>query len=251
MPLSTYAANNILDHVTGVQAWTAPTNTYFSLHTADPGLTGANEIGAGWYARQLASWNSATTAGATNNGQHTFPTVTGAGVTVTHIGLWDALTVENFLFSIDIADTAFTVGSAPKILDAAVTITPGSAYHHDIIPDITDHLTGQGSMTFVNQCHLALFTSNPTQSTNGTEASGGSYARQNANFDTTVGGNTENFGAIVFPTATANIGTVTGFAIMNGLSGTNFHLIGALSANQTINNGDDYEAADGDIDLTT
>ena len=251
MPLSTYAANNVLAHVCGQASWTKPTNTYFSLHTADPGLTGASEISAGWYARQLASWNAATTSGATNNGIHVFPTVTGSNVTVTHIGIWDALTTGNFLFSIDVTDTLFVVGAAPKIADAAVTITPGVAYSNYLIPLITDHLSGKAAMTFDSSMYVAMYTTNPTQADSGTEVSTGGYARQLIEFDATVSGATDNTNIEAFPTATANLGTLTHCAIRAALTVGNMHLFGALTSSATVNNGDDYQFAAGDLDFTT
>ena len=66
------------------------------------------------------------------------------------------------------------------------------------------------SVTRPTAWYLALFTSNPAEDASGTEVStsGTAYARQSATF--TVSGNTaSNSGAIEFPTATANYGTVS------------------------------------------
>jgi hypothetical protein len=102
--LGTTTANNVLDHVLGTTAWTMPTNVYLSLHTADPGGTGASEVGAAWYTgggreQPLTGWNAATTAGATSNGVVTYPPVLGADVIVTHIGVWDNATVGADVFN--------------------------------------------------------------------------------------------------------------------------------------------------------
>jgi len=53
-----------------------------SLHTADPGTTGANEAAGG--TRQTVTWSSAVNGVIT--AQVTFSSVSG---TFTHIGLWD------------------------------------------------------------------------------------------------------------------------------------------------------------------
>lgn len=102
---------------------TAPTNLHVSLHTADPGGTGANEVttaaGSGWvgYARVAvptgtagsgagSGWTAPAANGATrqidNAGVVTFPAsgATSGAVTVTHIGIFDAATGGNFLLGV-------------------------------------------------------------------------------------------------------------------------------------------------------
>lgn len=65
MALSAYVIPKLLDHVLKGTPFTQPTNIYVSLHTADPGTTGANECTGGSYARQLAS-SSFAAAGASS-----------------------------------------------------------------------------------------------------------------------------------------------------------------------------------------
>ena len=38
--ITTYLANELLDHVMGLGAFTVPTHLYLALSTADPGATG-------------------------------------------------------------------------------------------------------------------------------------------------------------------------------------------------------------------
>lgn len=52
MALSAYLRDKLLDHVLKGAAFTQPTNVYISLHTSDPGTTGASECTGGSYARQ-------------------------------------------------------------------------------------------------------------------------------------------------------------------------------------------------------
>ena len=70
--------------------------SHVSLHSADPGDTGANEItgGAPAYARKTISWN---TAAAKNLDSSTAPVFDVPVLTITHWGGWDALTLGNFL----------------------------------------------------------------------------------------------------------------------------------------------------------
>lgn len=110
--------------------------------------------------------------------------------------------------------------------------------------------------------YVGLFTSDPTDAGTGTEVSGGSYARVQVNQDATTqpywnaitdsGATklTDNNGAITFPTATASWGTVTHVGVFDAASGGNLLYHGALTTSKTVGNGDTFEIADGDLDLT-
>ena len=102
--------------------------------------------------------------------------------------------------------------------------------------------------------YVGLFTANPTDSTAGTEVTGGSYARvavtsslvnwagtQSAASTTAssgTGGTTSNNAAITFPAPSANWGTVTGFGIFDATSAGNLLIYAALTTSKTVNNGD-------------
>ena len=73
---------------------------YVSLHTADPGNTGVNELAGNGYARQgpvafTASGNNPTVDA--NTAIVSYPSATADWGTVTHFGLWSAATAGNFL----------------------------------------------------------------------------------------------------------------------------------------------------------
>ena len=201
------------------------------------------------YARVQASWNAATTAGITNNGVHTFAAVD-SSITVTHIGLWDASSGGNFLYNIPVTSTLFASGSAPKILDEGVTLTPGSAYSNYLIPLIADHLTGRAAMTFDSSVFLALYSSNPGAGDTGNEIAVGSYARQQIEFDAPASGATDNTNEENFPTATADIPEITHLAIKSAVTSGNLLLFGALTSSIDPANGDDYRAEAGAIDFS-
>lgn len=95
MSISDYYENKILDHMFGNVAFTPPATVYCSLHSADPGETGANEISGGSYARQAISWAAASGGSKKNSADITFTNMPAA--TVTHVGIWDASTAGNFL----------------------------------------------------------------------------------------------------------------------------------------------------------
>lgn len=71
--------------------------THASLHTADPGSTGASEVtgGAPAYARKPITWNPASSGSKTVTATVTFDVP--GGVTVTHCGAWSALSAGTFV----------------------------------------------------------------------------------------------------------------------------------------------------------
>lgn len=101
--------------------------------------------------------------------------------------------------------------------------------------------------------YIALFTTCPTDSTAGTEVTGGSYARvaitaslsnwagtQSAGSTTTssgTSGTTSNNNVITFPTATADWGTVNCFGYMSASSGGTLIFYAVLTSPRSITNG--------------
>lgn len=59
-----------------------------SLHTADPGATGANEVTGGTYARQSITWDAATGASVSISAPFSFDVP--AGNTIEWVGLWES-----------------------------------------------------------------------------------------------------------------------------------------------------------------
>lgn len=89
MGLSTSGRNDAAAGVTGAV-------TYVSLHTADPGTSGASEVSGGTpaYARKAVSWAAASGGSVASSASITFDVP--AGVTITHFGLWTASTAGTF-----------------------------------------------------------------------------------------------------------------------------------------------------------
>lgn len=99
MSFSNYLELKILDHIVGKTSYAMPT-AYVSLHTGDPGETGANECSGNGYARKSTAgsdWNAASSGSISNANDITFATPTGSWGTVSHFGIWDASSGGNFL----------------------------------------------------------------------------------------------------------------------------------------------------------
>ncbi len=75
----------------------ASSATYISMHTADPGTTGASEVtgGSPAYARKPASWGTAASGTRSLSSAVVFDIP--SGVTVSHFGLWSAASGGIFL----------------------------------------------------------------------------------------------------------------------------------------------------------
>ena len=102
--------------------------------------------------------------------------------------------------------------------------------------------------------YVALYTTCPTDSTGGTEVSGGSYARvavtagltqwagtQSAGSTTAssgTGGTTSNNATVTFPAPTASWGTVACWGLTDASSAGNIWVYSTLTVSKTINNGD-------------
>lgn len=98
--------------------------------------------------------------------------------------------------------------------------------------------------------YVALFTSDPTDAGTGTEVSGGSYARQSASFAAPSNGASVTNADITFPQATGNWGTVGWIGIFDALTTGNLLYHTALDASKTIETGDIFKIASGNLSVT-
>lgn len=106
---SNYTETNVINAALRGVTYPLPTGTYVSLHTGDPGETGANEVlVADWpaYIRKHAEdggaigtgWDAPVNGVTHNSNQLTYPSNDGGGqITITHFGVWTASTAGNFI----------------------------------------------------------------------------------------------------------------------------------------------------------
>lgn len=145
------------------------------------------------------------------------------------------------------AALALAAVSAPILANAAAM----SDYLEN---KIVDHVFRATTYTSPATIYIGLGTAACSDSSAGTEVSGGSYARVAVTSNTTnwagtqsagstaassgTGGTTSNNGAITFPSPTANWGSVTHVIFMDASSGGNLLFCVALTVAKTVNNGD-------------
>jgi hypothetical protein len=96
--MSDYLENEILDHILGTGAYTMPSTVYVGLATASfnddnsgTELTGNN------YARESAAFTAAASGTTSNSAAIEFNAATGSWGTVSHFGIFDALSGGNLL----------------------------------------------------------------------------------------------------------------------------------------------------------
>jgi len=128
---SDYLEDELLDHIFGVGAWSAPATVYIALSTADPTDDGSGiaEPSGGAYARVAVTnsgtnWDTSSGGATANKTAFTFPTATASWGTITHFAIFDASTAGNMLMH-GVLTTSKAVGNGdtPKFNIGAIDVT--------------------------------------------------------------------------------------------------------------------------------
>ena len=115
---------------------------------------------------------------------------------------------------------------------------------------VIGHLFGGTAYTAPTTLYVGLQTSTPSDSTGGTEVSGGAYARQSVSWTIQTGGTAQatNSAALTFPAATTDWGICTHAGVYDALTGGNLLAFETLTktdfttANpKTVNTGDIFK----------
>lgn len=119
---------------------------------------------------------------------------------------------------------------------------------------LIDHTTGKTAYTMPT-VYVGLLTAAPTDTTAGTEASGGSYARKStaaADWNAASGNpaSASNANAITFVTPTGSWGTATHFALYDAVSAGNMLRWAPLTTPQAIGTGNTVSFAAGALVIT-
>lgn len=112
--ISTTAANQALS-TTG---W-----AYVSLHTADPGTTGASEVSGGTYARVAVTWGAPSGGSVANTGALSINLP--ASTTASYFGVWSASSAGTYYIGGALSPAVTTGASAGTVTIAvgALTVT--------------------------------------------------------------------------------------------------------------------------------
>lgn len=121
--ISDFLELELLDAVFN-QATYSPAALYVSLHTADPGETGAAEATGGSYARQLATTSFALASAGAVSSDTAISFTDMPATTITHVGVWDAVTAGNFLWGATLSASKTTnAGDTFQITAGNLTFT--------------------------------------------------------------------------------------------------------------------------------
>ena len=123
--MSNYLEDALINATLRATTFTSPAAVYVSLHTADPTDAGTGtEVSGGSYARQSATFGAPSNGASTTSADITFPQATGSWGTVSHIGIWDALTTGNLLYHTQLdASKTIDVGDIFEIASGSLTVT--------------------------------------------------------------------------------------------------------------------------------
>lgn len=96
---SNYLENKLYDHLLRNTAFTSPTTVYAALFTAltDAEAGTGTEVSGGSYARQSVAFGAPTDGVGSNSALITYPTASANWGTITHAGLFDAVSAGNAL----------------------------------------------------------------------------------------------------------------------------------------------------------
>lgn len=86
---------------------------FVSLHTADPGTTGASEVSGGTYARVAVTWGSASGGSVANTGALSINLP--ASTTAAYFGIWSASTSGTYYIGGALSPSVTTGGSAGAV----------------------------------------------------------------------------------------------------------------------------------------
>lgn len=119
---------------------------------------------------------------------------------------------------------------------------------------ILDHVLTATAFTQPSR-YIALFTADPGEAgsfTSEVSTSGSAYARQAVTFAAASSGSSATNATVTFPTATANWGTITHVAIVDGDTegAGNVLFYGAVTTSKTIETGDTFQISSGNLTIS-
>jgi hypothetical protein len=123
--ISNYLENAIINATLRNTTYTSPAVVYVGLFTSDPTDAGSGtEVSGGSYARKSVAFNSPSDGFSASSADVTFNQATANWGTITHIGIFDALTSGNLLYHtpLDVEKTIET-NDIFKINSGALTVT--------------------------------------------------------------------------------------------------------------------------------
>lgn len=123
--ISNYLENALINATLRNSAYSSPATVYVALFTTDPTDDGSGtEVSGGSYARVAATFASPSNGASSTDADVEFAQATGNWGTVTHFGIFDALTSGNLLYHGALtASKLIETGDIFKIATGQLTVT--------------------------------------------------------------------------------------------------------------------------------
>jgi len=123
--ISNYLENALINVTLRATSYTAPTTVYVALFLSDPTDAGSGtECSGTSYARQSATFAAPSNGASSTNADVQFPQAGGSWGTITHFGIYDALTTGNLLYHGALATSkVIDTGDVFKIASGSLTVT--------------------------------------------------------------------------------------------------------------------------------
>lgn len=243
--MSLYLKNALINHTFRNTPFSTPgADIWLSLHSGDPGLTGANEVSGGTYERlQVSTWDAPSLRSTRNTNNATFTTLTADLGVATHLGVWDAQISGNFLFRSDPFTLPLTIGSAPQFQSGNIVVSIlGNSSDYLAAAWINHVFRNTAFTTPGTNLYVALFNGNPGSS-GASEIVGNNYAREQvSDWGAPSSGVSRNASNIQFNTPSGNWGSISGTGVFDASSSGNY-LGGVLVTSQ-------YAAQMGDTNIS-
>jgi len=114
--------NSVLNALLRASAYTGAAALYLSIHTADPGDTGASEYTTYTGTRPAISFGAAASGAATSTNEQDFAAM--GATTITYVGLWSATTGGAFQGGGPLNVSRITLsGDTLRAVVGAITVT--------------------------------------------------------------------------------------------------------------------------------
>jgi hypothetical protein len=124
---TTNFANKVLDHMLRAVASTAPAANYVKLHTGDPGGA-ATATPSGNTTRVAVTFSAAASGACASSNTPSWASWANGSETLSHISVWDASTVGNYLYSAVLTTPkSITNGDTFTLSSLSVSLAPLAA----------------------------------------------------------------------------------------------------------------------------
>jgi len=268
--ITDFLENELLDHVFNA-TYTAPTNLYLVLCTADPtdtatGAACSETANSGGYARTEITVGVAASRVVAQDAEVSFPQASGDWASpITHWCIADTATygAGNILAHGQFAvEKSIVTGNTPKVASAEINVTFSAGEISDFLAnELLDHVFNNAAYASPATYVALIITTPVTDSMTGstiTEPSGYDYARTQINvnggasptWDIAASGivdNTQNID--IGPANGGNWGTIIAVAIVDAATAGNLLMYDNDMTDQPVDDGDTAQFAAGALDM--